>query len=109
MDAALVQALGARAHGCCEVCGVSFSQAGREIDHVFGRARQEEVEATCWLLCPRCHYAKTQNSPSASHWLEKFIAHCKRYGYAEAQHRAEARLQFVDTRRTLGAALGGGR
>lgn len=82
-----------------------LSGGGKECDHFFGRAKAEEVEATCWVLCSRCHYAKTQNSPSASHWLELFIDHCRRYNYSESQQRAEARLVFVDTRRQLGAKL----
>lgn len=46
---------------------------------------------------------KTQNSPDASHWLRRFIEHCAKWGYLESKQRAEARLFFVDTRRSLGA------
>lgn len=107
MDQQVAQALGARARGCCECgCGTSFSVAGREIDHFFGRGKAEELESTCWLLTPRCHYAKTQNSPSAAHWLQKYAAHCARYGYVEEGKRVEARLLTVQTRTTFNAALG---
>lgn len=100
MDADLYQHLAARARGCCEACGVSVMQS-REVDHFFGRAKAEEVEATCWVLCPRCHYAKTQNSPSARHWLDLFIKHCTRWNYIEARTRAEARRDFVNARTKL--------
>jgi hypothetical protein len=95
-----------RARGRCE-CGV----CGRSIppgiaDHFFGRAKAEESEATVWMLHTTCDYAKTRNSPDASHWFRLFAAHCDRYGYFDAAKRARARLDFVDTRRGLGSALG---
>lgn len=94
-----------RCRGSCE-CGCGAKVPPGELDHFFGRAKAEESEATCWVLSVRCHYQKTRNSPTSSEWFRRFIAHCRRHGYAEAQRRAEARLDFVDTRRSLGAALG---
>lgn len=97
MDADLYMHLAARARCKCE-CGCGADVPPGEVDHFFGRAKADEVEATCWVLTPACHYAKTRNSPSARHWLDKFIAHCKRWGYVESQQRAEARRDFVNTR-----------
>lgn len=88
----------------CE-CGCGAKLPPGELDHFFGR-REEETEANCWFLSVRCHYAKTNNSPNASTWLRKFAEHCDRHGYTESATRARARLDFVDTRRMLGSALG---
>lgn len=98
-----------RARGACEACGCSLARWGAEADHQFGRAKADENEATVWLICPRCHFAATRNHPDASHWLRLKIQHFEKHGYSESQQRAEARLQFVDTRRSLGVALGGTR
>lgn len=103
MDQRLYQRLVERARGRCE-CSCGLAVPPGEVDHMFGR-RVDENEATCWVLSVRCHYAKTRNHPDASHWLRLFIEHCRKHGYMESQHRAEARLHFVDTRRKLGAAL----
>jgi hypothetical protein len=64
------------------------------VDHFFGRAKAEEVEATCWILSVRCHFAKTNNSPRARIWFERFINHCQRWGYAASRTRAENDLAF---------------
>jgi hypothetical protein len=94
-----------RCRGRCECqCGARVPPG--EIDHFFSRSKAAEGTDTCWVLSVRCHYEKTRNHPTSSEWLRRFIEHCKRHGYTESQQRAEARLQFVDTRRQLGAALG---
>lgn len=93
MDQVLYQALAARARGRCE-CGCSAPVPPGEVDHFFGRAKSDEVEATCWVLSPRCHFMKTNNSPSARDWLERFIKHCERWGYAESLIRAQGKLAW---------------
>lgn len=102
----------ARCRGRCE-CGCDAKVPPGEVDHFFGRAKAEETEATCWVLSVRCHFEKTRNSPTSSEWFRRFIAHCQRQvardggdTYTAAAVRASARLDFVDTRRTLGSALG---
>lgn len=105
MDAALHQRLLERCRGRCE-CNCGAKVPPGEVDHAFGRAKAEETEATCWVLSVRCHAEKTLNHPDASHWLRLFAAHSDRHGHAESASRARARLDFVDTRRTLGSALG---
>jgi hypothetical protein len=89
--------LAARAHGKCEACGCFLGDRG-ELDHFFGRAKAEELESTCWLICSECHYSKTRNHPNAAHWLSLFIAHCVRWGYHESRQRAEARRDFVNAK-----------
>jgi hypothetical protein len=86
-----------RAGLLCECgCGRWFRalNGAAEVDHFFGRGREESVES-CWRLRSDCHRAKTGNSPSAAHWLEKFITHCKRHGYAPEAERAQARLDAL--------------
>lgn len=58
------------------------------------------------MLHPTCDFMKTTNTPNAAHWLERFAKHCAKHFYFESQQRAEARLHFVETRGTLGSALG---
>lgn len=107
MTPALYQQLVARARGLCEACRCSLARWGQEADHIFGRPpRADESEATCWLICPRCHFSRTRNYPNAAHWLRLVVEHFKLHGYAESQQRAEARLYFVETRGALGSALG---
>jgi hypothetical protein len=105
MDAALHARLLTRCRGRCE-CGCGTRIPPGECDHFFGRAKAEETEATCWMLCPACHYAKTRNHPSNAEWQQRFIEHCRRHGFYESMHRAEARKHFVETRGALGSALG---
>ncbi len=104
MKPGLYERLVERARYACEVCCIRLPPG--ECDHFFGRAKAEETEATCWMLCPQCHFAKTRCYPDASAWLRKFAEHCDRHGYIESAERARARLDFVDTRRALGSALG---
>lgn len=86
-----------RSRGWCE-CGCGKRLRAAELDHFFGRHRVPEAVSNCWLITVECHHAKTDNKPDAATWLRKFIAHCKRHGYAEEQARAEARLEWVTTR-----------
>lgn len=106
------EAVMARARGVCE-CGClrSFSETffgQATLDHFEGKARSETLE-TCWALRAGCHSAKTENHPSASAWLHRFIAHCEKHtglgdgatledGYSAAAERALARLAFVTAR-----------
>lgn len=104
MDVDLRIRLLTRARGMCE-CNCGRRIPPGEADHFFGRAKAEETDATVWMLSVDCHFAKTRNHPTVSTWLERFIAHCKKHGYDEAILRAQARLVYADTRRSLGAAL----
>lgn len=84
-----------RAGGRCEMCGMEFSDADPpELDHQEGRGRSESVETT-WLLHRSCHRLKTNNDPSAAHWLEKIVAHAERYVYRKTAARARARLEGI--------------
>jgi hypothetical protein len=51
-----------------------------------------------WLLSADCHAAKTLGKPSAAHWLERFVAHCRVFGYRHEESRAVDRLAFVRAR-----------
>jgi hypothetical protein len=95
-----------RAGGECECgCGRVFGPADPgELDHFFGKAREESVES-CWALTRWCHHQKTVNAPSAAEWLARFAGHCAKYLYWDTWRHAKSRLQFVETR----AELGGGR
>lgn len=104
MIAGLYQRLVVRAAGRCE-CGCQRSIPPGHADHFFGRAKAGESEATVWLLQATCDFEKTRNHPTSSEWLRRFVAHADRHGYAESKTRAEARLEFVDTRRSLGGRL----
>lgn len=98
MDAAIYSAVAARANRCCEACGGSGWPHPLEADHFFGRPpRIDETEFHVWLLCRSCHYGKTNNRPSAAHWYERFIAHCRKYcgdGYVAARITAEEKLAW---------------
>lgn len=94
-------AVNARAGYLCECgCGRWFRGVGgaAQLDHFFGRARAQSVE-TCWRLREDCHFNKTNNSPSAGYWLEKFIEHCRKHGYAVELEQAEARLYALNMTR----------
>lgn len=104
MSPELRHRLFSRARGQCE-CGCGAFVPPGECDHFFGRAKAEESEATCWVLTPRCHFAKTRNSPDGGYWLERFIVHCDRWGYNESVIRARARLEMVTTRHQFNRAL----
>lgn len=88
-----------RSRGKCECCGLPMS-AG-ELDHFFGRAKAPETVETCWALRSSCHYAKTNNSPTKSTWLLKFIAHCGKYGFASAAARAQKDFEWVEQKKAF--------
>lgn len=111
---AIRQACLQRAEGKCE-CGCdapaidwdrsySFPEAKAELDHFFGRGKAKQSVETCWILRANCHREKTNNRPDAAAWLERFIAHCARYGYGQALRVASARRYFTKTRSSLPAA-----
>lgn len=105
MDAEVHRQVLIRCRGLCE-CGCGRKLPPGELDHFFGRAKAEETVENVWALSVQCHFEKTRNHPTASTWFLRFIKHCGKYSYAEAALRAEARLDYVDTRRMLGSALG---
>ena len=96
-----------RADGRCEnprcAVWVGFDVESGEMDHAASRRVAQSVE-NCWLLCRVCHRKRTDNTPSAAHWLELFATHARRYGYSSEVARVESRLAFVTTRALLGAA-----
>jgi 5-methylcytosine-specific restriction endonuclease McrA len=69
-----------RAGGRCEACG-EIHGAALQMDHFWGRARDESIQS-CWMVCPKCHFDKTNNRPSRGVWLGGFSLFCERYGYA---------------------------
>lgn len=105
MSPELYAAIVTRANGRCEcgTCGMPVPPG--EVDHHFGRAKAATAIDTCWLLTPTCHFAKTNNAPSARAWLARFIAHCAKHGYAESKARAEAKLEFLKTKHDLTADM----
>ncbi len=84
-----------RADGLCECgCG-SFLGDGGHMDHFFGRAKVEELVINCWALCLACDDAKTNNRPSAIHWLERFSSHCAKYGYMTPLSMAQTKIAVL--------------
>jgi hypothetical protein len=80
-----------RAGGWCECkCGRRLTE-NSQLDHAFGRSRAPESVATTWALRIECHDQKTQNRPSAAHWLKRFGEHCKRYGFTAELELARAK------------------
>lgn len=95
---ALVMARAEANGNLCE-CGCGRVMDGEFIlrptlDHYFGRARAESVE-TCWAIAEGCHYLKSNNVPSASAWIERFITHAEKHGYTAEAERARARLEGI--------------
>lgn len=74
-----------RARGVCECgCGGAFGSdldTMPEMDHFWGRAREESVES-CWMLRAQCHREKTGNKPDRKTWLKKFYTHCVVFEYS---------------------------
>lgn len=101
--AAIRAAVMKRAGKYCEAC-LSFCPSP-EMDHFFGRVRAAQSERSCWSLCRLCHREKTNNAPSAAHWLEAFVAHCERHGYREEAGMAVRRLGMVQAKATLSAGV----
>lgn len=89
----------ARANGLCECCSTTLSLFGGQLDHFWGKARDESVES-CWMLTVDCHYQKTNSIPSSAFWLRAWIRHLRKYGYDTT--KAGNRLHFVETRAALG-------
>lgn len=69
-----------------------------EMDHFFGRGHVAQELATVWILCARCHRAKTDNNPTSQPWLLEFIRHCTAHGYSAEAHRAHQRLAWVESK-----------
>lgn len=84
----------ARAKGKCEACCRPLGESGH-LDHFWGRAKAPTNVETCWALCLRCDYEKTNNRPSAINWLRRYWVHCRRYVYPEQCERAEARAEVL--------------
>lgn len=116
MDSDVYMAVAARAHGHCEHCNGSGAPFPLELDHFFGRAKVEEQEYNCWLLCRACHTAKTNARPHMAHWLLAFVEHCRRWarpaglenwekdGYRLAAKKAEDKLAWLRAKGTSGEA-----
>lgn len=88
----------------CECCNAILVDLGfwpgtGEMDHFFPKGRTPQTVQTCWFLCRQCHGRKTRNAPSAAWWLEAFIVHCDRHGYAAEASRARARLEAIEMTR----------
>ena len=94
-----------RAQGRCESCGGEMhSESWRgvlELDHFLGGSNRRFLESieTCWALCSWCHQRKTRLQPSAESWFERFIQHARIHGYLKAVSLAQARLQFIETKK----------
>lgn len=85
-----------RAENNCEGgCGRWITPDDAHLDHFFGRVRRQESVSNCWALCITCDHAKTNNQPSAEHWLNRFIVHCETHGYLPEIELAEARLDCL--------------
>lgn len=98
-----------RGRGRCECGGESGYQCphpAQELDHFFGRARQEELLETCWILSRSCHTAKTENRPSAKEWFRRFMRFTNRNAvmsesfeelgrWLAAHKRAGDRLEWI--------------
>lgn len=96
---AIYDAADDRAAGRCEACGLLFETSdGPELDHFRGRGKAQQTIENCWLLHRTCHHQRTNNSPSAAYWLERFIIHADKHGYAAEAARARVRLATVRTR-----------
>lgn len=78
-----------RAAGRCEVAGCGGF--GLEMDHFWGRAREESVES-CWMLCHLCHRMKTNNMPDRIAWLETFRGHAAVNGYVAQVDKCDSAL-----------------
>lgn len=87
-----------RSGGYCECgCGRWFGEHDGHLDHFFGRGagRPEESVSNCWALSVHCDDARTNNRPSAEHWLNRFIVHAEQHGYLPEVELAEARLECL--------------
>lgn len=82
-----------RASGLCE-CGCQryIDEESGRLDHYFGRAKVKESPETCWAISIPCDEDKTASRPNAEVWLQRFIAHCRRHGYAAEEELAKSKL-----------------
>jgi 5-methylcytosine-specific restriction endonuclease McrA len=104
MDDVLYRLFAARAGGRCE-CGCGLPVPPGEVDHQWGRARQDEQETNCWVLRPECHLRKSRNEPSRRWWLERIRAWAVRWGYASAIEKADKEIAWVDAKAQLSRGL----
>jgi 5-methylcytosine-specific restriction endonuclease McrA len=104
---AIYEEVAKRAGGKCEACEEPFSPFAYsslrpELDHFFGRGRGQSV-VSCWLICARCHHAKSKSVPSAGFWLHAFIRHAEKHSYMVTAEKARARLEGIVAMRAEGA------
>lgn len=93
MNKGVAAAVAKRAGGQCEACSRWVGENGElgHRDHIWGRAKAPESVRNVWLLCVKDDHDKTNNIPSAIHWLNLFASHAIRHGYTEEAERAETR------------------
>lgn len=73
------------------------------MDHFFGRAKVPQAVSNCWALHLECDEAKTQNRPSAAHWLQRFAFHCGTHGYLAERELALAKLNVLTIKKLVSA------
>lgn len=89
----------------CERWFKGFDGAA-QMDHFWGKAREESVES-CWMLRAQCHDQKTTNTPNRMTWLRLFEAHAKKHGYAEQARHADEAAKVCGTKFQLsGVSVG---
>lgn len=102
MKASIRTAVYRRAGDACEGCSGPLDDAS--IDHFFGRKNAQEELATLWLLCFKCHRAKTENrasatsTPDARVWVGRFMVFAALHGYAESVKRCQLRLEWISAK-----------
>jgi hypothetical protein len=89
-----------RAQGQCEAWGIAgygdkgpiwgrCSNRPMTVDHWLGgsgrRVAMQSVDS-CWALCFSCDWNRTHNSPSARHWNEANLHHCRANGLPHTPH-----------------------
>lgn len=95
---AIREAVWERSSGCCERCRDQMADEAGELDHFFGRARAKQATENCWRLCSPCHFAKTNNKPSAGFWLQRFCEHCRMHLYMASEVAAINRWAAMETK-----------
>lgn len=99
MNVALRKAVSARAGGACEACSGPLDNAS--VDHAFGKKNAPEEMGTLWLLCFKCHRAKTDNHPDARTWVGRFMTFAAIHGYADSARRCQMRLEWIEAKGPL--------
>lgn len=95
-----------RANGRCEACGLEQTfGTDLQMDHFWGRGKARQTVENCWAIGRYCHSQKTDNHPSAEHWLHRFAEHARKHHYWKEVTRANERMHFVLMRKHLGAEL----